>query len=205
MSILFEEVESAENELHFSPGVILAIFMGITLVSAVFFGLGYSFGRTGNTSQLQHTLLTFGHSAPAPTAVAIPSPETPAISASSAMQEPSTTLNTAPVAVATQTQPIHAQPAATLASATAAPEATSATQAVSHSSYRVQIAASASRRDARALATALQRDGFSAQVRSGSHDRFFRVQIGPFDSQQKAEAMRRKVIAAGYRAILKPA
>lgn len=204
MSILFEEVESTENELHFSPGVILAIFMGITLVSAVFFGLGYSFGRTGNTSQLQHTLLTFGHSSPAPTAPAIPSP------APSAIQEPATIPNNAPIAVAAQTQPIQAQPAITqpaaaLASATMAPEATSTAQAVSHSSYMVQIAAIASRRDAKALAAALQKDGLSAQVRSGSHDRFFHVQIGPFDSHQQAEDMRRKVIAAGYRAILKPA
>ncbi|HUZ04895.1 MAG TPA: SPOR domain-containing protein [Acidobacteriaceae bacterium] len=204
MSILFEEVESTENELHFSPGAILAIFMGITLVSAVFFGLGYSFGRTGNTSQLQHTLLTFGHSSPAPTASAIPSP------APSAIQEPATIPNNAPIAVAAQTPPIQAQPAITqpvaaLASATMAPEATSTAQAVSHSSYMVQIAAIVSRRDARALAAALQKDGLSAQVHSGSHDRFFHVQIGPFDSHQQAEDMRRKVIAAGYRAILKPA
>ncbi len=199
MGILFEEVESAEKELHFSPGVILAIFLGITLVSAVFFGLGYSFGRTGNTSQLQHTLMTFGHPAPTPTAAATSSSEPPA------MQEPSTITETAPVAVAAQAQPITAQPAATRTSAAAAPEATSTTQAVSHSSYMVQIAAIASRRDAKALASALQGDGFSAQVHSESHDRFFHVQIGPFDSQQQAEAIRRKVIAAGYRAILKPA
>ncbi len=213
MGILLEEMESSEAELHFSPGVILAIFLGITLISAVFFGLGYSFGRTGNTAQLQHSLLNFGQSAPATTVAATSSP------APSTVQEPSAITPAAPIAVAAQTQPINTQPAVTPTSLATAPEAPSITPAApavalpaepakhsaSHSRYMVQIAAIASHKDAKTLASALQRNGLHAQIRNGAHDRFFHVQIGPFDTQQEAQAMRHKVIAAGYRAILKPA
>ena len=68
----------------------------------------------------------------------------------------------------------------------------------------IQIAALASRHDAQALTAALRRDGLRTQLRNGRHDRFFHVQLGPFATQKQADAMRHKVIAAGYRAILKP-
>ena len=67
MNMLLQPTESVENELHLRSGVILSIFMGITMVSAVFFGLGYSFGRTGNTARpLATTLSSAASNTPAP-------------------------------------------------------------------------------------------------------------------------------------------
>jgi cell division septation protein DedD len=202
MSMLFQEVESVEQELHFSPGIILSIFMGITLVSAVFFGLGYSFGRTGdsagNFGHAQHSMPTIEHPAPA---VAISNPPAqkllPKPSAAVALQP--ATLQ--PAAIATNAQPAPASASAVTPTTTSSKrEGNSA----SNFGYMIQIAALASRHDAQALTVALRKDGLRAQLRNGRHDRFFHVQLGPFATQKQADAMRHKVIAAGYRAILKP-
>ncbi len=193
MSTLFQEMESVEQELHFSPGIILAIFMGITLVSAVFFGLGYSFGRTGDqvgsAVHVQNVAPTIEHPAPA---AATPTP------ALQSIPKPSAAVALQPAAVVTNaTSSSFSHAAITTSASTKHP--------VSNAGYMIQVAALASRHDAQALTTALRRDGLRAQLRSGRHDKFFHVQIGPFDTQKKADAMRHKVIAAGYRAILKPA
>lgn len=197
MSMLFQEVESVEQELHFSPGIILSIFMGITLVSAVFFGLGYSFGRTGdsagNFGHAQHSMPTIEHPAPA-VAIHTPAPQSiPKPSAAVALQPAAIK----PVAIATNATSSSFSPAAITTSA-------STKHPVSNAGYMIQIAALASRHDAQALTAALRRDGLRAQLRNGQHDRFFHVQLGPFATQKQADVMRHKVIAAGYRAILKP-
>ncbi len=196
MSMLFQEVESVEQDLHFSPGIILSIFMGITLVSAVFFGLGYSFGRTGdsagNFGHAQRSIPMIEHPAPA-AAIHTPAPQS--------IPKPSAAVALQPAAIATNAQPVPASAHAV------APTTTSSKRegnSASNFGYMIQIAALASRHDAQALTAALRRDGLHAQLRNGRHDRFFHVQLGPFATQKQADAMRHKVIAAGYRAILKP-
>ena len=196
MSTLFQEMESVEQELHFSPGIILSIFMGITLVSAVFFGLGYSFGRTGDSAgsavHVQNVAPTIEHPAPA---AATPTP------APQSIPKPSAAVALQPAAIATNAQPVPAF------ARTVAPTTTSSKRegnSASNFGYMIQIAALASRHDAQALTVALRKDGLRAQLHNGRHDRFFHVQLGPFATQKQADAMRHKVIAAGYRAILKP-
>lgn len=196
MNALFHEVEPIDTELHLGMGVILAIFFGITLVSAVFFGLGYSFGRTGNT----------------PSSSAIVQSEAPAVLSQPETQHTTSTVQratlsehiTSPAAVV-PTQPLPATRTPAASKLISTPLHTTPNSVVDSSqSYMVQVAAVAGRKDAQALATALQKHGLNAKLHSGTHDKFFHVQIGPFATQQKAQAMRHKVIAAGYRAILKP-
>ena len=198
MNALFHEVEPIDTELHLGIGVILAIFFGITLVSAVFFGLGYSFGRTGN----------------APSGSAIVQSEVPAIVATPetthsirSPQSTTSSVNTisSPSAAVITAQSQSVRHAAAVSKSASTPSHTApAAVAGASKSYMVQIAAVAGHKDAQVLATALQKHGLNAKLFSGTHDKFFHVQIGPFATQQKAEAMRHKVIAAGYRAILKP-
>jgi hypothetical protein len=49
MATLFEEDFDVHDsvEVHWSSSTILAIFFAASLISAVFFGLGYSFGGAG--------------------------------------------------------------------------------------------------------------------------------------------------------------
>lgn len=67
----------------------------------------------------------------------------------------------------------------------------------------VQIAAVSRQEDAEVLAGALRKRGFSPQVHSGTTDKFFHVQVGPFSDKDQAEAMKQHLLADGYNAILK--
>jgi DedD protein len=68
----------------------------------------------------------------------------------------------------------------------------------------VQIAAVTHQEDANALVTALRQRGYSVSVRNEPQDKLLHVQVGPFASRDEARAMRSKLLADGYNAILKP-
>lgn len=67
----------------------------------------------------------------------------------------------------------------------------------------VQIAAVSRQEDAEVLAGALRKRGFSPQVKSGTTDKLFHVQVGPFADKDQAETMKQHLLADGYNAILK--
>ncbi|MGC9292242.1 MAG: SPOR domain-containing protein [Acidobacteriaceae bacterium] len=228
---LFQEAGPVENELHLGTNSILAIFLGVTLVSAVFFGLGYSFGRTGGGIHITNPLHNLGSQAPATNAEgALPNGAASGETDSATAQKPSAMLTSAPAAsgASTPPQPLALVPANDQNPATPSSTPNSASSVVGDApiatvgdapigaasarpksspgpGYVVQVAAVASRKDAQTLVTELKQHGLTAKLRSGTHDAFFHVQIGPFATQQAAEAMRHKVIAAGHKAILKPA
>ena len=68
----------------------------------------------------------------------------------------------------------------------------------------VQIAAVSRSEDANALASALRQRGYNVAVRNEHQDNLLHVQVGPFTSRDEAKAMRSKLMADGYNAILKP-
>ncbi|MBV8672964.1 MAG: SPOR domain-containing protein [Acidobacteriaceae bacterium] len=67
----------------------------------------------------------------------------------------------------------------------------------------VQVAAISRPEDAEILVGALKKRGYSAVVRNDPKDSLLHVQIGPFASRDEARAMRAKLLADGYNAILK--
>ena len=67
----------------------------------------------------------------------------------------------------------------------------------------VQIAAISKQEDAEVLVAALKKRGYSAAVRNDPKDNLLHVQIGPFATREEARAMRAKLLADGYNAILK--
>src|SRR6201998_1227408 len=72
------------------------------------------------------------------------------------------------------------------------------------SGYFVQVAAVSKQEDADALVDALKKKEYPAFVASAAaNDKLFRVQLGPFSDIKDAEAMRTKLVADGYRPILK--
>jgi DedD protein len=68
----------------------------------------------------------------------------------------------------------------------------------------VQIAAVSRQEDANTLANALQKHGYTVSVRNEPQDKLYHVQVGPFASRDAARAMRSRLLADGYNAILKP-
>jgi DedD protein len=67
----------------------------------------------------------------------------------------------------------------------------------------VQIAAVSRQEDADVLVAALKKRGYNVIVRNESRDSLLHVQIGPFATRDEAKAMRSKLLADGYNAILK--
>ena len=67
----------------------------------------------------------------------------------------------------------------------------------------VQIAAISRQEDAEVLAGALRKRGFSPSVHPGAGDKLYHVQVGPFTDKAQAEAMKQRLLADGYNAIMK--
>ncbi len=67
--------------------------------------------------------------------------------------------------------------------------------------WTVQLAALSTQEDARALASALRKKGFAAEVRAAGAQ--YRVVTGPYTSQADAAANRDKLVDDGYMAVVK--
>jgi cell division septation protein DedD len=69
--------------------------------------------------------------------------------------------------------------------------------------YTLQVAALRRASDALALASHLQRKNFPAFVASPQADKYYRVQVGPYSDQKSADAARKGLEGAGFKAIVK--
>ena len=64
----------------------------------------------------------------------------------------------------------------------------------------LQVAALAKQDDALALAGSLQKKHFSAYVQPPHRDKYYRVQVGPFKDQKSADAAKKGLESAGFKA-----
>ena len=64
----------------------------------------------------------------------------------------------------------------------------------------LQVAALARQDDALALAGSLQKKHFAAYVQTPRKDKFYRVQVGPFKDQKSADAAKKGLESAGFKA-----
>ncbi len=67
-------------------------------------------------------------------------------------------------------------------------------------SFLLQVAALTKQDDALAVATSLQKKHFAAYVTPPQRDKYFRVQVGPFKDQKSADAVKKGLEGAGYKA-----
>ena len=219
MTAFFEENFDVHDpvEVHWSSSTILAIFFAASLVSAVFFGLGYSFGGAGTS---KHSL-TF-NTTPANSTVATPtvqpakSTPLPASNQPSPITKFTDTLDTHPAA-APSTPPVALHPVAmTPIAHAAAPVAekksappppaqhdNTPASAKTSAHIMVQVGAIGDRKDAERLVAELRKKGFHAGIYAAKSDKFLHVQIGPFKDASQAQSKRHQVMASGFHAILK--
>ena len=220
MTALFEENFDVHDpvEVHWSSSTILAIFFAASLVSAVFFGLGYSFGGAGTG---KHSL-SF-NSAPASSSAAEPTDQPAKPTPLTASSQPSPLTNVAdsgnapPAVAAPSTPPVALHPIAmTPVAHVEAPvveknsvppppvQHESATASQKSSAHiMVQVGAIGDRKDAERLVAELRKKGFHAGIYTEKHDKFLHVQIGPFKDVAQAQSKRHQVMASGFHAILK--
>jgi cell division septation protein DedD len=69
--------------------------------------------------------------------------------------------------------------------------------------YTLQVAALTKEADALELATRLQKKKFPAFVLSPQADKYYRVQVGPYADSKAADAARKGLEGAGFKAIVK--
>jgi cell division septation protein DedD len=78
-----------------------------------------------------------------------------------------------------------------------------ATSNLQPATFMVQVAAVSSQDVADILLASLQKKGYSVAVHHEPQDSLLHVQIGPFAKRADAEAMRQRVLADGFNAIVK--
>jgi len=191
---------------------VIGLFMLMLLFSGVFFTLGYVMGRNQFDSPVRaasnpRTLL------PAPVAIKPQRADSAAKHSNDARRDsdPSTDTNTQPNSDwsfynARKSSPddnFKAAPRAIPGAAKARSAKSTALSAIPAGSYTLQVAASRRESDALTLAAHLQKKKFPAFVVSPQADKYYRVQVGPYADQKSADAAKKGLEGAGFKAIVK--
>jgi DedD protein len=191
---------SEDTEITLGTGKMLALFFGLVALCAVFFGIGYSLGRSS-------------------VSMIAPSDLPTATTTTTGGLRPSavkTTSTTPPADMtfykAVQSKDESSQPAAKTA-ATPAPDTTAPAAAAEAApdptapppvnGYYVQVAAVSKSEDAEALVDALKKKQYPAFSTNTATDKLIHVQVGPYVDIKDAELMRGKLVSDGYNPILK--
>ena len=180
---------SEDTEITLGTGKMLALFFGLVVLCAVFFGVGFSLGK---------------ESVLKPSAAEM-TPQPASTSTAAVLRPASVKTTTAPA----PDKPADAQPApdaaAPTAEANSAPVTAPATDPAAPvlNGYYVQVAAVTKQEDADALVDALKNKQYPAFAANAASDKLFHVQCGPYADIKEAEALRAKLISDGYNPILK--
>jgi cell division septation protein DedD len=204
---------------------VIGLFLAVTLLSGLFFTLGYVLGRNESQGQVsaadlpkpdrgvsskpeallsKHAGKNSPADAPAGTETGGPANSDWEFYRAGDNKKPEDRLKPAvpttapaaksnPVLVKTTTPARAANASAKHAAAPAAPA----------SGYSLQVAALTKESDALEIARQLQKKKFPAYVLSPHGDKYFRVQVGPYADQKAADAARKGVEAAGFKAFVK--
>jgi cell division septation protein DedD len=203
---------------------VIGLFLLMLLFSGVFFTLGYVMGR----NQLDGQVRAATNTHTSVDEVASPQPEIPAKRAAkksapefSANSPENSAADSAPgsnggwgfyenTKSSKATEPLHpvaASPAPKPVNVKAAAPAKTKTSMnaplISSGAYVLQVAALTKEGDALALANTLQKKKFPAIVLSPQADKFYRVQVGPYADQKAADAAKKGLEGAGFKAIVK--
>lgn len=205
---------------------VIGLFLLMLVFSGVFFSLGYVMGRNQYDGRVSAENTAMGRpesvlsSRPdvAPKRAANPPPDTnitdPATSSpndsgwkfeensKSAKAEP----RLEPVPKSAPTPPpsrtVSAKSAAPASVAPRAPSGRNATSSpqIPSGVIILQVAALAKQDDALALAGSLQKKHLAAYVQPPQKDKYYRVQVGPFRDQKSADAAKKSLETAGFKA-----
>ncbi|MGE5205071.1 MAG: SPOR domain-containing protein [Chlamydiota bacterium] len=189
---------SQDTEITLGTGRMLVLFFGLVGICALFFGLGYSLGKSSSkpaTTAEAQPAKTESKLAPKPTGAAKPSAGD--LTFYQAVKQNDTEAQPSPAANDNSDSPLAAATAAGVA-------AQPMVGTVDSGSYFVQVAAVTKKDDAQALLSALKKKSYPVVIATNQpHDRLYHVQVGPFGDVKDAEAARAHLVADGYNPILK--
>jgi len=186
---------SGDTEITLGTGKMLALFFGLVALCAVFFGMGFSLGKSTVKTALVSDV------ASGSTVESGPRPSASKNVSSSASSDPAVKSVGQKLPDAQTTNSAAATESAAAASTT--PPPADPLVAPPLNGYYVQVAAVSKQEDAEALVDALKKKQYAAFSTSASADKLFRIQVGPFGDIKEAEAIRAKLVSDGYNPILK--
>lgn len=181
--------ETNDTEITLGTGKMLALFFGLVILCAIFFGMGYSMGRS-SVKAGPELLPSPSGARPAAVNQAVPAPATTA-----KPQEPEPSAQSSPASDNSS--------AANAPQPPSVPDPAGAQPPAAGTGYFVQVAAVSKQEDAEALVEALKARQYQALIGNQPSDKLFHVQVGPFTDIKDAEAMRSKLVNDGYNPILK--
>lgn len=187
-----------DTEITLGTGKMLALFFGLVVMCAAFFGMGYSLGRN-SVRPLGEELPQAG------------TPVNPGVRPSGVKP-----VNNAPASDLTfyksvgqkdadpqlSSRDSASSPAASAPAADSKPAPPDPMAAPVLNGYYVQVAAVSKQEDAEALVDALKKKQYPAFA-NNLPDKLFHVQVGPYADIKEAEGMRARLVNDGYNPILK--
>jgi DedD protein len=185
--------EANDTEITLGTGKMLALFFGLVILCAVFFGMGFSMGKN-SVKSTPELLPSPSQSAPRSAAASKPTGTASSGSTSQPTQAPAPQSGSNSTSSAPEASTPPDQSAAGQAAAPSVPAG---------SGYFVQVAAVSKQEDAEALVESLKGHQYQAIIANQSSDKLFHVQVGPFADIKDAESMRSRLVSDGYNPILK--
>jgi DedD protein len=188
-----------DTEFTLSTSKLLGIFFALVIICGVFFTMGYLLGKSSNAGGKTEIIATI----PSGSATAKPSGANKTPEAT-----PPTTGADANAAGKNPDQAAGQQPSGGKApdqskDQSSAPATGDEVKNGAGSSYMVQVAAVSKQEDAEILVASLQKKQYPVFIANSPGDPLFHVQVGPFNDKKDADAMRTRLAADGYNAIVK--
>ncbi len=205
------EPSRADREISLGTPTILGIFFVLVVVAAAIFGTGYSMGRRSAESVQAATTIDADRNLTS--SAASPKPAAGSLAAQPASPSTQPAASDSPVPVETATLPLNlpaprntATPSDRILAGdkpSPTPQPTIPHPSPATTTFVVQVAAVSSQEVADILLASLQKKGYTVAVRQEPQDKLLHVQIGPFPDRKQAEAIRARVLADGFNAIVK--
>ncbi len=201
---------SDDTEITMGIGKILMLFFGLVILCGIALGVGYTLGR----NSMKQAMANAGVATPIPVAVPVTAsaakpgaaqatPAAPPKADDAAPQnEAPAQSSTSDLTFSRSLSQKDDHPKLTPKAAPAPAPAAPAAHATLGAGYMVQVAAVRNQDDAKLLSESLQRQHFPVVIAQPG-DKLYHVQVGPYAEVKDAEAIRGKLIAAGYNAFLK--
>ncbi len=206
-----------DTEITLGTGRLLGLFFGLAVVCALFFGFGYTLGRSGSkqpgsiVGQEGNPPATMSGPGTKPGATGSKAVDktqdcnangTDCSSNAASSQQASGQDMTFYNSVQQKDAPTQLEKSA---ESKGAPEMKGAPLGNSSpgTGFMVQVAAVSKKEDADLLRSALQGKQYPVVITSLPNDRLFHVQVGPFSDMKEAEAMKTRLTNDGYTPILK--
>ncbi|HEY6969363.1 MAG TPA: SPOR domain-containing protein [Candidatus Angelobacter sp.] len=195
--------EPQDTEITLGTGKLLGIFFVLVAICAVFFTMGYLLGRSSTPPGSSTTIVS---SIPTANSNSGNKPSANGAKPTDSAGCPAGSPNCVAASYAPNSAP-QSSPAVTSSkppdTGTPAGDNAPEIKAVPSGSYTVQVAAISKQEDADILVNALRKKQYPVFVASSPTDALFHVQVGPFSDAKDAEAMRSRLAADGYNAIVK--